>query len=109
MHQEYKNDKLIYNSGIRAGMGYNLICACEKVKEMTKYVKFPFLLAVGEKDLVCSTKDMEEFYELSTSEDKQKIIYPELYHELLFEPEADQVISDMIDYFEKSLKSGKII
>ncbi len=40
-------------------------------------------------------------YEQAESSDKQLRVYPELYHEVLNEPEREQVLADMIEWVEQ--------
>ena len=42
-----------------------------------------------------------KFQEKIKSNDKEIIIYDELYHEILNEKEKDKVIKDIIDWIEK--------
>ena len=102
--EDYKKDELVYNGGITARTGYNLICACAKVQELNKNINFPFMIGIASDDFVCLPKSMNEFYMNSPSKFKRMVEYKGLYHEILFEPEADTVISDLIDYFDLMLE-----
>lgn len=105
--EEYKKDPLVYNDTVRVRMGYNLICACSRVQEICSLVKFPIAVAVGSEDRVCMPQAMIDFYQNAPSKQKKLFLYEGLFHELFLEPESEQVLDDMISFFEQLNSSKK--
>ena len=82
---------------ITVRMASNLVQACHEVQKLVKSVRFPFLVAIGLEDKLCSVTAMDEFYLHVQSADKQIRKYEGLYHELLAENDR-QVLGDLIKY-----------
>ena len=55
------------------------------------------LLLHGTEDLLVAAKGSEILYERAASPDKTLKLYPGLYHEVLNEPERDQVVGDVVE------------
>lgn len=64
-------------------------------KNMTKY-DLPCLLLHGGQDRIVTPESSQNFYDNIASRDKQRKVYPELYHEILNEPERDKVLQDVV-------------
>jgi alpha-beta hydrolase superfamily lysophospholipase len=60
----------------------------------------PLLLVHGEADVLCDVSGAHAALEKVRSTDKTLITYPELYHEVLNEPERDRVIGDVIAWLD---------
>jgi len=73
----------------------------QHVKEYT----LPCLLLHGGGDLIVTPASSEWFFNNISSTDKQRIVYPVLYHEIFNEKERDLPISDAISWLDK--KTGR--
>ena len=62
-------------------------------------IMLPMLIMHGEGDRIVDVSGSVDLYKGISSEDKELKLYPELYHELVNEPERDMVIRDMINWF----------
>lgn len=103
MINKYESDNLMYNEGIKMKMAYNLFCACSEVQKLNRNIDFPLMIGYGFNDYVCCIKSIDNFYNNVPSKLKQIIKYDDLYHEILFEPESDKVIIDIIKFFNSFL------
>jgi len=72
------------------------------VDNMDQY-KYPALILHGGDDKIVDPSCSERLYENILSEDKEKKIYPKLYHEILNSPEKEEVINDIVDWIEARL------
>jgi len=71
------------------------------MSEHVKEYKAPCLILHGGEDKIVTEKSSEWFFENILSIDKTRKVYPDLYHEILNEPEKDIVINDIIKWIEK--------
>lgn len=55
----------------------------------------------GTADCVATVDGSRRLYEQTKSGDKQLQLYPGLYHEVLNEPEREQVLADLTEWVEK--------
>ncbi len=60
----------------------------------------PCLLLHGGSDLIVTPASSQWFFDKIASTDKQRKVYPELYHEIYNEKERDEVISDTIAWLD---------
>ncbi|MEA2424689.1 MAG: acylglycerol lipase, partial [Thermoleophilaceae bacterium] len=61
-------------------------------------ITVPLLVQVGTGDELVPPQASELVYEKASSEDKTIKRYDGLYHELVHEPERDQVMADMVGW-----------
>ena len=97
-HRRYFSDPLIYTKGMRARTAAEMIKTIKKTR--TRFHEFtrPFLVLHGESDRLTMPSGSVKFHGDASSEDKSIRTYPGLYHELVFEPEKDEIIKDIIDW-----------
>lgn len=62
--------------------------------------KYPVLILHGADDQIVDPECSEKLYNLIASEDKEKKIYPGLYHEILNSAEKGEIIRKIIDWIE---------
>ncbi len=99
--QAYVNDPLVYTGKSTARLGAELFRAIERVQTEAARITLPVLLVQGSADGLVDPTGAPMLYEKISSPDKTIKIYDGLYHEVLNEPERDQVLSDI----EQWLKS----
>ena len=68
--------------------------------EHIKEYKYPCLLLHGGADMIVAPSSSEWFFNSISSSDKQRKVYPELYHEIYNEKERDEVIADTISWLD---------
>ena len=94
----YRTDPLIYRGGIHARLGYEMIKYILKARENYPSFSFPVLLMHGTGDKLVDPQGSQWMHDEIQSKDKTLKLFPELYHELLNEPERDEVIDHMIKW-----------
>ena len=97
----YIEDPLVNHGKMSAGFVSELFKAMNEVQERAAEITLPLLVMHGEKDSMASPAGARFLYEAVSSADKQLKLYPELYHEILNEPERDQVIGDLLAWCEQ--------
>jgi acylglycerol lipase len=94
----YDNDPLNYRGGILARTGSELLKSTKTITIRSKVIDLPLLIMHGGSDKLSDVKGSEMLFANVSSADKTLKIYPGLYHEILNEPEQDQVKTDIIDW-----------
>lgn len=93
----YGEDPLVLKE-ISVGLYYALAKGLNWLKENTPAFKYPVLVLHGGDDRIVSCEDSIEFYDVITSADKKLKVYDVLFHEILNDPEKDEVISDILSW-----------
>jgi alpha-beta hydrolase superfamily lysophospholipase len=99
----YDSDPLVYRGGIPARTGVELLLAQQKVVARAAGIAPPVLMVHGGADRLCPLPAARAFYASLSLEDKTLKVYDELYHEVLNEPERDQVLDDIAAWIEAHL------
>ena len=99
--QALKNDSLIYHGKGPARTAKELLKAIAFIQEKKADVKVPFLALHGDRDVLTNPQGSQELYMQAASTDKTLKIYPGLYHDLLHEPEKDQVYQDILAWLNQ--------
>jgi alpha-beta hydrolase superfamily lysophospholipase len=71
-----------------------------------KGLTLPLLVMVGTADRLVPPAGSDMVHQLAQSEDKTIKRYEGLYHEILNEPERDQVAADMADWLDSHAARG---
>ena len=96
--EDYNNDPLIYRDGIKARLGAEMIKSLLDVREHYPDFNFPILLMHGTTDKLADPMGSQWMFNEISSQDKTLELLPGLYHEILNEPEKDEVIQKMLDW-----------
>jgi len=92
--EAYKNDHYNYNGKVRARMGREMLRSEEIITEqLLSKISIPTLILHGEKDPLVNTECSQIIYSNISSTDKGINILDNLYHEILNEPEKDEVLA----------------
>jgi alpha-beta hydrolase superfamily lysophospholipase len=75
------------------------------LRRATEFVT-PFLLLFGAADSIADPAGGRDFFEHSTSKDKQQKIYDGLLHELFHEPERDVVFRDVVGWLDQRARGA---
>lgn len=98
----YGEDPLVLKE-ISVGLYYALANGLQWLMDNTSAFNYPVLILHGGDDRIVSCEDSIEFYDAISSTDKELKIYDVLFHEILNDPEKDQVISDILNWIDKRL------
>mmetsp|Transcript_44550 Transcript_44550/g.96867 ORF Transcript_44550/g.96867 Transcript_44550/m.96867 type:complete len:351 (-) Transcript_44550:47-1099(-) len=87
--RQYQLDPLIYNEGLKARMGSEMLDSMDLVAELRGSFALPFLIQQGTNDPIVQPKGAGRFHAAASSHDKTLIMYDNFSHELYNECEAD--------------------
>ena len=96
--EAYLNDPLVYQKGIRARLGHELLKSIDTIHRSFHLLNLPLLALHGQADKLVDPRGTENLYLNAGSKDKMLNLYPGLYHEIINEPEGEDVMSDIRDW-----------
>ncbi len=102
--ENYLNDPLTYTGKVRARMGRELLrvenlTSAERLSE----ISIPALILHGGDDRVVDPSCSRIIYDNISSEDKELIILPGLYHEILNSDKKDSILDTITEWINKRL------
>ncbi|KAJ4766300.1 alpha/beta-Hydrolases superfamily protein [Rhynchospora pubera] len=86
----------------RAGTAYELLRVCRELQSRFEEITIPLLIVHGEDDRVCDPACAEELYKRVSSKDKTLRMHPDMWHQLVGEPDdsVELVFNEMIDWLK---------
>jgi len=102
----YVNDPLVYTGKITARLGAEMLATMQHVTDQAAGITLPLLIVQGGEDALVDPSGAQMLYDQVSSEDKTLKIYEGLYHEVLNEPEREQVLGDIESWLEAHLSDG---
>ncbi len=99
----YDTDPLNYRGGVLARTGSELLKSTKKISAQAAAISLPILIMHGTSDKLADVSGSKMLFEKVSSKDKTLKLYDGLYHEILNEPEQDQVKSDMLSWLNAHL------
>jgi len=99
----YDSDPLNYRGKVPAGTVAAMLRAVRAVERRVDRVTQPLLIAHGGADALASPDGARWLYEHAPSADKTLRIYDGLYHEILNEPEQEQVMAEIASWMDARL------
>ncbi|GAV65525.1 Abhydrolase_6 domain-containing protein [Cephalotus follicularis] len=100
------SDPLVYTGPIRVRTGHEILRICSYLTQNFKSVTVPFLVLHGTADRVTDPLASQDLYNKAASEFKDIRLYEGFLHDLLFEPEREEIGKDIINWMEKRLGSS---
>lgn len=104
---ENEQDPLVYHGGIPAAAGLALIEGAAYVQVHMEELALPLLILQGEADRLVSPEGSKQLYARAQSRDKSLKLYAGLYHELLNEPEKQQILDEICTWLEARVRGGQ--
>ena len=98
--EAYDNDPMNYRGGILARTGAEILKSTRIITARASEISLPVLIMHGTADKLADVSGSKMLYEKVSSEDKTLKLYDGLYHEILNEPEQDQVKSDILAWLD---------
>lgn len=98
--RRYDDDPLVYRGRIKAGLAAAMMRAGERISRDMGDIRYPLLIMHGTLDALASLEGSERLHAQAASGDKTLTTYEGLYHEILNEPERDQVIADLVEWLD---------
>jgi alpha-beta hydrolase superfamily lysophospholipase len=99
--EAYKADPLVHDQ-ISVRLGYFMITGAEKIMAAAPAWHYPLLLMHGTEDRICGIKGTDALFERMEGDITYKR-WEGLYHETHNEPEKEEVIQTMVDWFKARL------
>ncbi|KAE9587059.1 hypothetical protein Lal_00004522 [Lupinus albus] len=97
------SDPLVYTGPIRVRTGHEILRISSYLMRNFKSVTVPFFVLHGTADKVTDPLASEDLYNKAASEFKDIKLYNGFLHDLLFEPEREEIAQDIINWMEKRL------
>ncbi len=97
----YDDDPLVYRGRMPAGTAAALIRAVRTVVPRMNRIAVPLLLLHGTGDKLTEPDGSRELYQRANSRDKTLKLYEGFYHEVLNEPEKEQVLNDVVQWLNE--------
>ncbi|KAI3802351.1 hypothetical protein L1987_30482 [Smallanthus sonchifolius] len=95
------SDPLVYTGSIRVRTGHEILRITSYLQQNTRKLKVPFFVLHGTADTVTDPDASLKLYEEASSEDKSIKLLPGYLHDLLFEPEQEEITQDIIEWLNK--------
>ncbi len=103
----YDNDPLVYRRGMAAGTLVAMIKAGQETNAHLDRFALPLLIVHGTEDALTDPEGSRRLYEAASTDDKLLKLYPGLYHEVLNEPEQQQVLDDILRWLDAHVESRR--
>jgi len=96
----YVDDPLIFNDAIPPETLARVVEVIQLATEAVAKINVPVLLIHGSEDVLTSVEGANMAHAQLVITDKTLKVYPGLYHEVLNEPEKDQVLADVVAWLD---------
>lgn len=101
--KKYVEDPLVFHGKASARMVRELFAGMATLQAGAPGITLPMLILHGDADVMTSPDGSRYLHQHITSADKTLTIYPGLYHEILNEPERQDVLDQILSWCEKRL------
>jgi alpha-beta hydrolase superfamily lysophospholipase len=91
-------DPLVYQGAASARTARELLSAIAQIQDHMEEVTVPLLVMHGAADTVTPPSGSKALVDRARSTDKTLKVYPGMYHDLLHEPEKEQVTADLVKW-----------
>ncbi|GAA0138435.1 phospholipase [Lithospermum erythrorhizon] len=98
------SDPLVFTGSIRVRTGYEILKITAFLQQNLRKLTVPFLVLHGTADTVTDPEASQMLHHGATSSDKSIKLYKGLLHDLLFEPEKEDILKDIIDWLNSRVQ-----
>lgn len=98
------SDPLVYTGPIRVRTGHEILRLSSYLLKKMKSITVPFLVMHGTADRVTDPLASIDLYNVAASKHKDIRLYDGFLHDLLFEPEHDEVAADVTNWIKRRLE-----
>lgn len=105
----YNSDPLIWHQNIAIGFASSLISTAEKLIEDSNKFSSPLLLMQGDADRIVSPEGSLNFFKNCSSKDKSYLSLKGWFHDIINEPEKDQILTIITKWMEDRVNSSEVI
>ncbi|XP_075661510.1 uncharacterized protein LOC142631265 [Castanea sativa] len=92
------SDPLVYTGSIRVRTGYEILRITSYLQQNLRKLRVPFLVLHGTADTVTDPEASQKLYAEASSTDKTIKLFDGFLHDLLFEPEREAIMKDIIEW-----------
>ncbi|XP_050218383.1 uncharacterized protein LOC126669097 [Mercurialis annua] len=92
------SDPLVYTGAIRMRTGYEILRITTYLQQNLSRLTLPFLVLHGTADTVTDPEASSKLYQEASSTDKTIKLFEGYLHDLLFEPERQDIANDIIEW-----------
>jgi alpha-beta hydrolase superfamily lysophospholipase len=96
---------MIYRRGILLKTGSELVRAGRSIREQPIRFSLPVLILQGTGDRITEPEGARRLYDSVASADRTLKLYEGLYHEIMNEPEKEQVLQDIVEWLDNHIRS----
>jgi alpha-beta hydrolase superfamily lysophospholipase len=97
---QFRDDPLVFHGRLPTRTGAEILRAGDLARSQYEQVHTPLLVLHGTDDRVAAVEASQELVQWAQTSDKTLCLYPGLYHEVLSEPEKEQVLADLIRWID---------
>ncbi|KAL7139679.1 hypothetical protein ABFS83_09G069500 [Erythranthe nasuta] len=97
------SDPLVFTGSIRVKTGYEILRITAHIQQNLTRLTVPFLVLHGTDDSVTDPQATQKLYDEASSSDKTIKLYKGLLHDLLFEPEKEEITETIINWLDSRL------
>lgn len=101
--ERYDNDPLVYRKGTLARTGAEMYLATKRIQAQMETITVPFIILQGSADRLVDVKGSKQLYARANCKDKTLKLYEGFYHEIMNEPEKEQVLADIVQWLNTHL------
>jgi len=101
--QANRDDPLVYHGNIPAATGLAMIKAVAYVQRNMEAFQLPLLIIQGTADQLVDPEGSKQLYACAKSSDKTLKLYEGFYHEVLNEPEKEEVMAEIIEWLDQRI------
>ncbi|MGH1471728.1 MAG: lysophospholipase [Cellvibrionaceae bacterium] len=93
--EAYDKDPLVYSGKMTYGLAINMAKAMGELNNIAPDISLPMLIVQAGKDQLINPNGAKDLFSWLGSQDKELTMYPNSYHEVLNEPEKDQLLEEI--------------
>ncbi|KAL3835384.1 hypothetical protein ACJIZ3_010120 [Penstemon smallii] len=97
------SDPLVFTGSIRIRTGYEILRITDYLQQNLRKLTVPFFVLHGTDDSVTEPEASLKLHNEASSTDKKIKLYEGLLHDLLFEPEKEEIAESIIEWLRRRL------
>ncbi|KAG5142406.1 hypothetical protein JHK82_018101 [Glycine max] len=97
------SDPLVCTGSLRVRTGYEILRITSYLQQNLRKLRVPFQVLHGTADSITDPDASQKLYEQASSTDKTIKLYEGFAHDLLFEPEREDIIQDIIQWLNSRI------
>jgi alpha-beta hydrolase superfamily lysophospholipase len=101
--EKYVSDPLVNHGKMSARMVSELFAGMHRIQSQAGGITLPIMILHGGEDSMTSPQGSRFLYDAVSSRDRTLKIYPGLYHEILNEPESQEIFAEVLAWCDRHL------